>query len=130
MVSFKITKGFTRITGTNCWECFGLLIFYYSAVGHKMAKKGTPNSKNALKSLTLTFWNTCFICFNEIPLKIMKNAFYLILKALLVPLKFLCWRFGHLLNNELIRKICFKTYDIAAWLTNNYNTHIAQYPAK
>ena len=38
-----------------------------------------------------------FICFNETPLKIMKNAFYFILKALFVlkVFKFLSWLFGH-----------------------------------
>ena len=38
-----------------------------------------------------------FVCFNESPLKIMKNTFYLILKTLLVLgiFKFLPWVFGH-----------------------------------
>ena len=39
-----------------------------------------------------------FICFNERPLKMMKNAFYFMVKALFV-LKifiFLSWLFGHL----------------------------------
>ena len=38
-----------------------------------------------------------FICFNESPLKIMKNAFYFILKALFVLkiTKFLSLHFGH-----------------------------------
>ena len=38
-----------------------------------------------------------FICFIESPLKMMKNAFYLILKALFVLkiFKFLSWHFGH-----------------------------------
>ena len=38
-----------------------------------------------------------FISFNESPLKIMKNAFYFILKALLVLkiFTFLSWHFGH-----------------------------------
>ena len=39
----------------------------------------------------------CFICFNESPLKMMKNAFYFILKAFFVLkiFKFLSQRFGH-----------------------------------
>ena len=39
----------------------------------------------------------CFICFNESPLKMMKNAFYFILKALFVVkiFKFLSLLFGH-----------------------------------
>ena len=38
-----------------------------------------------------------FICFNDSPSKIMKNAFYFILKALFVLkiFKFLSWLFGH-----------------------------------
>ena len=38
-----------------------------------------------------------FICFNESPLKIMRNYFYFILKALLVLkiFKFLSLHFGH-----------------------------------
>ena len=27
-------------------------------------------------------------------------------------------------------KINFKNYDVTTWLTNNHNTHIAQYPMK
>ena len=38
-----------------------------------------------------------FICFNDSPSKMMKNAFYFILKALFVLkiFKFLSWVFGH-----------------------------------
>ena len=38
-----------------------------------------------------------FICFNENPLKMMKNTFYFILKALLVLkiFNFFFWLFGH-----------------------------------
>ena len=41
---------------------------------------------------------TCVICFIESPLKMMKNAFYFILKALFVLkiFKFLSWLFGHI----------------------------------
>ena len=39
----------------------------------------------------------CVICFIESPLKVIKNAFYFILKALFVlkVFKFLSWLFGH-----------------------------------
>ena len=39
----------------------------------------------------------CFICFNDSPSKVMKNAFYFILKALFVLkiFKFLSRLFGH-----------------------------------
>ena len=48
----------------------------------------------------------CFLCFNEIPLKMMKNMFYFILKAPFVfkIFKFLCWPFGHGERTGLIRK--------------------------
>ena len=55
---------------------------------------------------TLTLQKICFICFNENPLKITKNAFYFILKSLLVLkiFKFLCCFFCHV-KTVLIRKI-------------------------
>ena len=39
----------------------------------------------------------CYICFNDSPSKMMKNAFYFILKAFFVHkiFKFLFWLFGH-----------------------------------
>ena len=49
-------------------------------------KVGLPRSKKNL-----------FICFNDSPTKMMKNAFYFILKALFVfkAFKFLSWPFGY-----------------------------------
>ena len=49
----------------------------------------------------------CFISFIESPLKMMKNAFYFILKTLLVLkiFKFLSWLFWSCWKNSLIRKI-------------------------
>ena len=46
---------------------------------------------------TLAFQKNCFIWFNESPSKMMKNAFYFILKALFVYkiFKFLSSLFGH-----------------------------------
>ena len=48
-------------------------------------------------SRTLTFQKNCDICFIKCPLKMMKNAFYFILKALFVLkiFKFLSRLFGH-----------------------------------
>ena len=48
-----------------------------------------------------------FICFNESPLKMRKNVFYFILKALFVlkRFKFLFWLFGRVKKTGLIRKI-------------------------
>ena len=55
-----------------------------------------------------------------------KNDFYFILKALFVlkVFKYLYWLFGHVYEKD---KVNFEIYDVTAWLTNNYNTHIAQY---
>ena len=48
-----------------------------------------------------------FICFNDSPSKIMKNAFYFILKVLFVLkiLTFSSWLFGHVEKNGLIKKM-------------------------
>ena len=66
----------------------------------------------------------------ERPLKMTKNAFYFTSKALFVLkiFKFLSWLFGHV-GKRLDKKdkVSFKFYDATAWLTNNRNTHIAQY---
>ena len=64
-----------------------------------------------------------FICFNESPLKMMKNTFYFILKALFVPLTFSSCR---KLDDQKC-KVTFKIYNVTNWLKNNYSTHIAQY---
>ena len=67
----------------------------------------------------------------ESPLKMMKNAFYLISKALFVLKIFSHFLLGHvakLLDKK--DKVNFKFDDITAWLTNNYNTHIVQYLEK
>ena len=69
----------------------------------------------------------------ESPLKGMEKTFYFTLKALFVLkiLKFLSSHFGHLENwLDHKDKVNFKIYDITAWLTNNCNTHIAQYLKK
>ena len=63
----------------------------------------------------------CFICFNEILLKMMKSIFYIILKALFILkiLRFLSWLLGHLKKSCLIRKIRW----ISKFMTS-HNTHI------
>ena len=69
----------------------------------------------------------------------MKNAFYFFLNVLFVLkiLKFELWSFLPLdfLVIESKRldqkdKVNFKIFDVTTWLTNNYNTHIAQYLTK
>ena len=64
-----------------------------------------------------------FICFNESPLKLMKNVFYLLLKALFVIeiLKILSWLFGYVeKRRDNKAKVNFKIYDVTDWTTNNY----------
>ena len=65
----------------------------------KNVEKRTQNAKNTknTESLTLTLQKICFICFDESPLKMMKNAFYFILTALffLKIFKLLFGLFGH-----------------------------------
>ena len=62
----------------------------------------------------------------------MKNAFYFTLKALFIlkVLKFLSSLFSHAEKMTWLERFNFKIYDVTAWLTNNYNTHIAQYLKK
>ena len=59
------------------------------------------------------------ICFIASPLKMRKNAFYFILKALFILkiIKFLIWLFSHVENMAN-----FKIHDVTTWLTNDYNT--------
>ena len=79
--------------------------------------------KGSLSGLTL------FLA-TESPLKMMNNVFYFTLKSLFVRkiFEFLSCFFGHVekrFNSK--NKVDFKIYDVTTWLTNNYNTHIAQY---
>ena len=60
----------------------------------------------------------------------MKNAFYFMLKVLFVLeiLTFLSWLFGYV-EKRVDKKamVIFRIYDVTDWITNNCNTHIAQY---
>ena len=62
-------------------------------LGKDVTKIGYDN----LKSDSHLSQKNCIICFIESPLKMMKNAFYFILKTLFVLkiLKILSWLFGH-----------------------------------
>ena len=51
----------------------------------------------------------------------MKDAFYFILKAFFVLKIFKSERL------DQKDKVSLKIYDVTAWLTENYDTHIAQY---
>ena len=48
----------------------------------------------------------CVTCFHEGPLKMMKNAFYFMIKALFVlkVFKFLSWYFGHVGKTALLER--------------------------
>ena len=60
----------------------------------------------------------------------MKNGFYLTLKALLVLkiFKLLSSLFGHV--EKRLDQVNFEICDVTPWLINNCNTHIAQYLKK
>ena len=63
----------------------------------------------------------------------MKNAFYFTLKALFVLkiFKFLPRLFGHVEKRfDWKDKVNFKIYNVTAWLSSNFNAHIAQYLKK
>ena len=69
----------------------------------------------------------------EIPLKMMKNAFYFALKALfaLEMFKYLSWLFGQVEKRfDYKENVNFKIYDVTTWETNNSNAHVAQYLKK
>ena len=58
-----------------------------------------------------------------------KKEMYFTLNALFVLkiFKFLSWLFGHVEKRlHLKDKVYFKIDDVTAWLTTNYNTHIAR----
>ena len=78
----------------------------------------------------LPFKKFGFICFNETPLKIMKNAFFHLKR----PLRYLhfCHDFFVYVRKRFDKKVKlnFKSYDVINWETNNYDTHIAQYLRK
>ena len=66
----------------------------------------------------------------ETTLKMIKNAFYFTSKALffLKIIRFLSGPCGHVVKRlDKKDKVNFKFYEVTAWLTNNCNTHIAQY---
>ena len=71
----------------------------------------------------------CFICFNDSPSKVMKNAFYFILKALFLTYLNFYLDFLGMQKKRLDQKdrANFEIYDVTGWLTKNGNTHIAQY---
>ena len=90
------------------------------------------HSKNLTTKLSLKLNShlLVFIYFRVSPLKMMKNAFYFMLKALLALeiFTFLSSLFAYV-EKWFDKKamVHFKIYDITDWTTNNYNTYIEQY---
>ena len=69
----------------------------------------------------------------ENPLKMIKNAFYFTLKAVLVLKIFKCISciFSHIEKRLNYKdKVNFKIYGVVNWLINNCKTHIDQYLKK
>ena len=65
-----------------------------------------------------------FVCFNESPLKMMKNAFDFLLKALFVFEIFpVCPDFFRYVKKRLDKRamVNFKSYDVTHWTGNLYN---------
>ena len=61
----------------------------------------------------------------------MKNDFQFTTKAFLKIFKFLPSLFGHAAKRlDQKNQVNFKFNDVTTWLTNNCNTHFAQYPQK
>ena len=68
--------------------------------------------------------------FNERNLKMIKNAFYFILKFFSFSLYLnFCVDFRIMQKKRLDQKykVNFKIYNVKTWLTNNYHTHIFQH---
>ena len=88
MCTIKFRKFFQGLQGSSDKSTFFLVprYPYYLTFLPSSLKAGHLPSKKII-----------FICFNESPLKMMKNAFCFILKGLffLKIFKFLSWFFGH-----------------------------------
>ena len=72
-------------------------ILYFCDNVHLLKYYPVKSPQNCFKVGLSPSKNICVICFIVNPLRTMKNAFYVILKALLVlkVFKFLSWVFGH-----------------------------------
>ena len=71
-----------------------------------------------------------FSCFSGRPLKVMKNIFYFMLKALLfLRCLYVCpHSFDHVEKQfDKSAKVTLIICDVTDWETNNHNKHIAQY---
>ena len=69
----------------------------------------------------------------ESPLKMMKNTFYFVLKAIFILgiFTFLSWLFGYVEKRlDKKAKVIVNFFNATDWARNNYNIHIAQYLKK
>ena len=84
------------ISGPKCFKnrnkttCFDLILYRFWFVNSKRIQNQFLKSGSHLPKFL-------FVCFNDSPSKMSKNAFYFILKSLFVLkiFKFLSWLFGH-----------------------------------
>ena len=94
-----------------------------------MLLKHAKNQKNS----EYQFFIEVFIYFNESPLKMTKNPFYILLKALYVLyiFTFLPWLFGYVEKCFAKKaRVNFEIYDVTDGTINKYNTHFVQYLKK
>ena len=145
----KNSNKYTRITSMDILYCIFLLVFkksfapwnfYYStyfivSLDTKIKHFFSPLRcikrlfiPNGLLSPTPSFRK----CFNENPLKMIKNTFCFILKTpfVLKMLNFWSWLFWSCRKTDYKANVCFKIYDVINWERNNCNTHNAQYLKK
>ena len=72
-------------------------LYFFLESTRQILKVSKSNKKSQPFKVGLSPSKNCFICFDESPLKVMKNPFYCILKVLFVLkiCKFLSWLFGY-----------------------------------
>ena len=83
------------------------------------------NDTQTLKSDSHLPKKKCIICFIESPLKMMKNAFYFISKALFILkiFKFLSWLLGHVGKQlDWKDKVNFRIHDVTSWRSKGDET--------
>ena len=91
-------SSFNFLRPSNKWIVYDLFVLKTLDLkaGAKLQQCEIKKFSRSLKSDS-HLKNFLFISFNESPLKMMKNAFYFVLKALFILkiFKFLSWHFGH-----------------------------------
>ena len=120
----------------NTWKRCEILIIYYQRYNHNTTVNNQRlyyiimGSFLLLKYIKVALSSLRQFLAAESPLKMMKNAFHYMSKTLLILkiFKFFSWLFGHVAKRlDKKEKVKFKFHDVTTCLTNNCNTHIAQY---